>query len=267
MNFKKHIVFSGIFTFCSIFLFGNSNFSISPKIASHAGTLIWKNECGGKIQGLTSWNVGEDFASLGIGHFIWYPNGQKGPFEEMFPSLIAYLQKMDCQVPSWLLSAKGCPWNSREQFNANLNSPQMNELRQFLANTISQQALFIAQRLEKTLPRLTSNLSDEKKDHVLLQFNYLASQSQGLYALLDYVNFKGEGISPKETYKGKGWGLLQVLEVMPLSTKKEDSLKNFILSAKSILAQRVENSPPERNEKKWLQGWYNRIDSYAGREL
>ena len=29
---------------------------------------------------------------------------------------------------------------------------------------------------------------------------------------MDYVNFKGEGVSSSERYRGQGWGLLQVLE-------------------------------------------------------
>ena len=39
------------------------------------GQRIWKNECAGSVQGLVSWNEGEAFPSLGIGHFIWYPAG------------------------------------------------------------------------------------------------------------------------------------------------------------------------------------------------
>ena len=48
------------------------------------GKKIWQNECNGTVAGLTSWNEGENFASLGIGHFIWYPKGQRGPFDESF---------------------------------------------------------------------------------------------------------------------------------------------------------------------------------------
>ena len=33
--------------------------------------------------------------------------------------------------------------------------------------------------------------------------------------LIDYVNFKGEGVLETERYRGRGWGLLQVLEGMP----------------------------------------------------
>ena len=38
--------------------------------AKEIGRRIWMNECGGTIEGLTSWNKGEYFASLGLGHFI-----------------------------------------------------------------------------------------------------------------------------------------------------------------------------------------------------
>ena len=42
----------------------------------------------------------------------------------------------------------------------------------------------------------------------------VASSPQGCYALVDYVNFKGEGVLSTERYRGQGWGLLQVLEEM-----------------------------------------------------
>lgn len=46
--------------------------SVSPENANKIGEKIWKNECAGSIEGLTNWKKGENFASLGIGHFIWY---------------------------------------------------------------------------------------------------------------------------------------------------------------------------------------------------
>ena len=62
---------------------------LSPAQLQRVGQRIWQNECAGSVAGLTSWNAGEDFASLGIGHFIWYPAGRRGPFEESFPQLAA----------------------------------------------------------------------------------------------------------------------------------------------------------------------------------
>ena len=36
------------------------------------GQQIFNNECAMQISCLTAWNLGEDFPSLGIAHFIWY---------------------------------------------------------------------------------------------------------------------------------------------------------------------------------------------------
>src|SRR6266404_3179051 len=64
--------------------------TISHTDALRIGKKIWRNECGGSVAGLTSWNSGENFASLGIGHFIWYPKGVRGPFDESFPKLVEF---------------------------------------------------------------------------------------------------------------------------------------------------------------------------------
>ncbi|MFS8562869.1 MAG: hypothetical protein LVR00_00440 [Rhabdochlamydiaceae bacterium] len=76
---------------------------------------------------------------------------------------------------------------------------------------------------------------------------------------MDYLNFKGAGTSNLETYQGKGWGLLQVLLTMSSSG---DEVAAFRKAAETILTERVALSPPERNEKKWLPGWINRIKTY-----
>ena len=60
---------------------------LSDAQALEIGRRIWKNESGATVKGLTAWNTGEEFASLGIAHFIWYPEGKQGPFEESFPKL------------------------------------------------------------------------------------------------------------------------------------------------------------------------------------
>jgi hypothetical protein len=79
--------------------------------------------------------------------------------------------------------------------------------------------------------------------------------------LIDYVNFKGEGVLSTERYQGRGWGLLQVLEGMS-DSGEASPLSEFAASAKRVLRQRVKNAPPGRNEERWLPGWLKRIDSY-----
>lgn len=236
------------------------SFSVSSEDAHTIAEKIWKNESGGTINGLTSWNKGENFGSFGIGHFIWYPAGQEEKFQETFPELVTYIQSKGTILPPWLMNAKKCPWNTREDFYQNIQSPQMIELRQFLFDTKDLQAMFIAMRLEKTLPQMVENLSTQEKENVEIVFSKLANDPRGLYAMIDYLNFKGSGIAQEETYAGHGWGLLQVLQ--HVSPASKDLVVDFVEAAKMILTERVQNSPPERNEKKWLKGWLNRVNTY-----
>ena len=84
--------------------------------------------------------------------------------------------------------------------------------------------------------------------------------------MIDYVNFKGEGINDSETYNKKGWGLRQVLENMTGKEIGNTALTEFSNSAKSVLEQRVKNSDPKRNELKWLLGWKNRCETYKNKK-
>jgi hypothetical protein len=231
---------------------------VPPDEMMEIGRRIWKNECGGTVEGLTSWNDGETFASLGIGHFIWYPAGQEGPFEESFPKLVGHLQRNGVTLPDWLTSGSDCPWPTRQAFQKDLSSPKMKELRKLLADTVPLQARFIIDRLEASLPRILETLPAAERPAVSAQFYRVAQAPLGPYALADYVNFKGEGINPNERYHGQGWGLLQVLRGMGEGLV----LEQFSSSAARTLERRVENSPPERNERRWLPGWLARVKTY-----
>ena len=186
----------------------------SPEEARRIGRLIWRNESGGTRDGLTSWNAGEDFASLGIAHFIWYPEARRGPFVETFPMLLSYLIVHDAAVPDWLAEARGCPWPDRQAFLEDFRSPLMKELRALLAGTVDLQAQFVAHRLEGALPKLLDAAPPAERPARRARFFAVAAIPRGVYALVDYVNFKGEGVNPTERYNGQGWGLLQVLELM-----------------------------------------------------
>jgi hypothetical protein len=232
--------------------------AITDAQALAIGRRIWKNECAGTVAGLTSWNKGEDFASLGIGHFIWYPEGRRGPFAESFPQLAKFLAASGAAVPAWMHGA--CPWSTRAAFMADSGSQRMKALRELLAGTVAAQARFCAQRLEQALPKMLEAAPKDERVRIRTNFYRVAAQPMGLYALIDYVNFKGEGTSPSERYRGEGWGLLQVLESMG----DGPALPSFSRAARKVLQRRVENSPPARNEAKWLPGWLNRVATYAG---
>jgi hypothetical protein len=229
------------------------------------GKKIWQNECNGTISGLTAWNQGEDFASLGIGHFIWYPKGRRGPFEESFPKLVTFVSKRGAKLPSMLLEGtdQPCPWNSRAEFVQAQHSPEMNQLRKFLVDTIDLQAEFLIARLEAALPKMLDEASPADRPNVQRQFERLTKTRQGTYALVDYVNFKGEGVLHTERYQGQGWGLLQVLESMHGSSEA-GAVDEFARAAKAVLTRRVHNAPVERHESRWLTGWLRRVNSYNG---
>lgn len=224
------------------------------------GRRVWQNECGGTRDGLTSWNSGEHFASLGIGHFIWYPRGADKPFEESFPGLVRFLEERGAKIPSWLSPDLDCPWTTKQEFQAAFRSERMEQLRTLLAGTVGLQSQYLAQRLERSTPKIVSGAPSGKRDHVKSQMQRLLATSAGTFALIDYVNFKGEGLKETERYKGEGWGLLQVLLGMDESG---NPAKAFAESAETVLTRRVKNSPPERNEQRWLVGWRNRVRAYA----
>jgi len=243
---------------------GGAAINLSPAETRRIGNRIWQNECGGTVTGLTSWNAGENFASLGIGHFIWYPKGVRGPFDESFPKFVEFADSRHAKLPPVLVAKDGCPWKSRTEFNQAAQGPVMKELRAFLARTVDLQTEFLVHRLRDALPKMLAQGGASSHAQVQERFDRVAGTAAGCYALVDYVNFKGEGVLATERYAGQGWGLLQVLEGMTNDTTGRAAVKSFADSAKTVLKNRVRNSPPERNEAKWLPGWLKRVDTYVG---
>jgi hypothetical protein len=230
------------------------------------GERIAWNETAGRLEHLTYWAAGEDHASLGIGHFIWYPDGRAGPFRESFPELVAFLEARGVALPAWLTPATPCPWPDREAFRAAHDDPRMIQLRRLLAETTAEQAAFLARRLARALPEILEAAPAEW--HATLQERVMRLLRAGdgdlapggVYALVDYVNFKGEGTAPGERYGGEGWGLLQVLLAMPEDAA--DARAAFAEAAAAVLARRVVLAPPERRETRWLDGWLKRVETY-----
>lgn len=242
-------------------LFARAESALGEKDLDRIGRRVWQNECAGSVDGLTSWNAGEKFASLGIGHFIWYPRGMRGPFDESFPKLLGFLRQRGVSSPAWLESEASCPWPNRSAFLADFHGARMQELRSFLTRTIQQQAAFLAERSRESLPKMLGSANPTDRENISQQFARLSSSSAGTFALIDYVNFKGEGVLSTERYQNQGWGLLQVLAGMHGSGP--GGAREFADSAKTVLARRVRNAPPERHEERWLSGWKNRVESYA----
>ncbi|MDP1931382.1 MAG: hypothetical protein Q8L60_07995 [Gammaproteobacteria bacterium] len=208
--------------------------------------------------------MGEDFPSLGIGHFIWYRENQREAFVESFPLLLEFYEQRAVDIPIWISERPGrdSPWRSREEFLAEQDSVRMQELRNFLNNTRQIQVEFIIQRMHASLPSLLAAAEHPEKIESLFHEIANSSTPVGMYALIDYINFKGDGTSPSERYQGEGWGLLQVLEHMLENRSTAPLMTQFADSARLVLSRRIDNAPPDRGEERWRLGWNNRIATY-----
>ena len=247
----------------------SSEISLTEKQANFIAKKVWQNEGAGKDKYLIWWNKGEDFASLGIGHAIWFSKGHTERFREVFPMMLAFMQKKGVVMPAWLTPESDFPWASKAALNKakSNNTKKYKELFLLLKSTFPQQAEFMAQRLSNALPQMLESIDEEKKrDVIKRRFHEVmhnkdgSVNERGLYILLDYTNFKGEGTLKSERYKGQGWGLLQVL--WNLDDKEPNKQKAFAQSASRMLSRRIGNSPAARGEERWRKGWNVRLDTY-----
>ncbi len=243
---------------------GNTPISGNLDAAQKAaiGRKIWLNECAGSIDGLTTWNAGEEFPSLGIGHFIWYPAGFNGRFQESWPQFAAFAKRRGANPPPVALE-RHSPWRTKVEFQQDFRGPRLTALRKWLAANVSLQTDFIITRSHAALPKILAAAPASEKARIEANYRKVATTQQGTYALIDYVNFKGDGTLPTERYKGRGWGLLQVLGGMKEVSAGAPAASEFAASAKRVLSRRIANSPPERGEKRWEEGWHNRCATYA----
>jgi hypothetical protein len=226
------------------------------------GRKIWQNECAGSVSGLTTWNAGEEFPSLGIGHFIWYPEGFKGRFTESWPSFIAFAKQQGVTPPPVALEPHS-PWTSKAEFQQDFNGPRLTALRAWLAAKVALQTDFIIARSRAALPKILVAAPAGEKSRIDANYRKVEGTPQGTYALIDYVNFKGDGTLVTERYQGQGWGLLQVLGAMKDVPAGAPAAIEFAAAAKRMLTRRIANSPPARGEQRWQQGWHNRCNTYA----
>ena len=226
------------------------------------GRKIWQNECAGTVSGLTTWNGGEEFPSLGIGHFIWYPEGFKGRFSESWPQFVAFARQRDSNVPA-VAQERHSPWRTKAEFQKDMNGPRLTALRKWLAANVTLQTDFIISRSQQALPKMLAAAPASERARIQANYQKLSTTAQGTYALIDYVNFKGEGTEPAERYNGRGWGLLQVLGEMKDVPSGAAAATEFSAAAKRVLSRRIANSPPARGEKRWEEGWHNRCSTYA----
>ena len=250
---------------------GEEPIVVSTDVAFRVGKKVWENETGGKPLFIAQWNNGEDFASLGVGHFIWFTERPE-PYSETFPLMIEFLKgmrdRLAAPIPQWLdqTPVPHCPWKTKKEFDDAVGSPRMIELRAFLDATFGPQTLFLVHRMKESLQKIEANLDDPKdREHVRRQFYRIVHSSPDLYPLIDYVDFKGDGTDPKarvldrDTGRMEGWGLKQVLLDMKGTKEGPEALLEFSDATRARLDRRIRNDP---SMKSWALIWHIRCASY-----
>lgn len=255
----KTIILLTLFT--TVPIFPHITINLPEPAITKIGNAIWYNEGARKVSTLVYWKDGEGWLSLGIGHFIWYPQRITNIYKQTFGKLILFLQKNKVVLPPWLIKAAkiGAPWQTREIFLAarEHNDERIAQLQAILESTIALQAQFIINQFKKQINKL---LAAHSAYNALVK--QLSQTPEGLFAMIDYSNCKGYGSNAQEQYHGQGWGLLQVLQHMHHDDSDKPLLDKFIDAAVFVLENRVKNAPPERHEQRWLPGWKNRINRY-----
>jgi len=232
--------------------------------AKKLGMVIWNNEADKRVDLLAYWGSYSSFPEVGIGHYIWYPQGQTGPYTAQFPPLCAYLQEQGVTFPAWLQEAYragGAPWQSREEFLQ--DTQRTNELRKFLASTVDLQTQFMIKRLEDEWSSIRAAAPSEHQERLQYYFELMRSSLLGTYTLVDYLNFKGSGLNPREERNGHRFGLLQVMLDMPDGLTEENITKAFAICAARRLVNYIGQFGPEYKPVKFLAGWVKRVSTYS----
>lgn len=239
------------------------------------GNKVYRNECAANPKYLIHWGKGEEFPSLGIAHFIWYPQDVTGPFQQTFPEMVEFVSKYQAP-PSWLSHLKNfnAPWANAAELAETRNSQPIKDLQAWLLETKAYQAEFVVGQFQKRLDQYFKNHPEVETTHIVRVINKLLEFKEGRFALIDYVNFKGVG-NAQEQYQGEQWGLISVLSEMTRveneslksltsieSISQDELLRLFVESAKKRLQLRVELAPEQRNERRWIKGWFKRLDGY-----
>jgi hypothetical protein len=249
---------------------------LTEKILSVVRDRISKIQLGGNPNNLILWSEGEEFALVGHLHLIWYPKNKKDIFDEGMPLFFKYLTAQNQKIPPWLQRYDSFPWADRNSFlkAKEGNSILFRRLNEWVSGVGDLQVGYVVSKMKDFLIKGLCEIHDEySKSLFITSFGnvYLASNglvdADGAYALIDYINFKGTGLSSTERYNGEGWGLFQVLQKMKSESKEMMGLKAFVEAAKKVLARRIENAQTVgKYEKKLQNGWNKRLESYIMRK-
>jgi hypothetical protein len=235
-----------------------------------SNVLAWQQNSDGTHMNATG------YVGIGLGSYIWYGANNRENYVEDWPTVAQALQSHDVTLPAWALGV--CPWSNEADFDAanTPGSPYYADI-QALNTTLQTDpaALDVQFRFgpwARLLRGVTPN-SDTPGDYMfgydpikapnalislppgeaeLIGANFSAVSTVqgfghplGMYALVDYDNFKGEGTAVTEIHNTQHWGESAVLEKMGPLDIQIDPLTTFINSGLEVLHDRIVNTEME----------------------
>ncbi len=147
---------------------------LTPYELNKIADQIYKNETGGNPKYLMYWSPSENFASLGYGHFIWYPAGEPQKFDQTFPDMIQYYIDNKVNIPQWLKEQKdkGIPWANRKEFErARKTDKRFKELENIILNTKMLQTKFFFDRVVDAIPEIVKYVPRDKQQYIKDNYN------------------------------------------------------------------------------------------------
>jgi len=247
-----------LLAFIAFFFIEPREIVVNQSQAHQIGSKIGVNEGVTSRISQVAWHQDDRYSTLGIARFIWYPPSESR--ESMsFNGLLTSLSQSGT-LPHWLMDVEDPPWHSKDAYMSVEHDVFKRQLGDFLQENIGEQTQYLILNIESTLPNIIKVIQNPfAKMHAYENFYRIAMQDNGVYALLDYVVFQGDGLALNERYNNQGWGLLQVLENM--SENSDNLLQGFMTSANYLLTRRIANAPS--NETKLLPAWQYRLRTYT----
>jgi hypothetical protein len=231
------------------------------KVTDRTVELIYMNETGGNPDALIIKNDKEAVCSLGIGHFIWYPAGVERQYKETFPGLLRKLQKTDGVfkgAPDVVIPST-CPWSTSTDLEAAKGSEVYKRIMMGLTSPVGKRVQ-IEYMTERARDAIAETIGEDPlaKKKVL---DLLATE-QGTYAVIDYINFKGNS-AVVETYGDFQWGFKTAIHVMSENETLKPEVR-FQIAVETLLEMRVEEAKKlGKDEASFLPGWLKRVNTYS----
>jgi hypothetical protein len=236
----------------------DSTFDLTDDELHAIALQIELNETGGNQEALVYWNESETFPSLGLGHAIWV---QKENVEALnrygtfFPRLVKRIRDNGHALPDFLEKLApdyDCPWPDRATYVKTAEIiRQRQEMLNLMIRTKKEQIVLILDRFLDAEKRYSNEPNFELIQPLIAE---LKKTPQGWYALLDYVNFKGEGSDKAESY-----GLKNAL-VAGAKSKETTPGAKIAKGCEIVLVGRISREPDVAQHR---EGWVKRCQTYA----